>query len=110
MIKQMDLMTIPEQEKKEKMITNWAKDNGNYFLLYGKEISYFTLFRKYQFPEYTQETLGEVVLDCLRNLGYIYSIDIDLEKEAIEIWVKHDDEPTLLYLLKWDEGVVSYCG
>jgi hypothetical protein len=109
-VSSLNLMETPEEKEKEKLISNWANGQGNFFLLYGKEISYFTIFKKYQFPEYTQETLGEAVISCLEHLGDIYTIDINNENNSIEIWIKYNDEPTCLYLFNWDEGVVNYCG
>ncbi len=78
------------------------KYNNFYYMLYGKEISYFTLF-KIKEPQY----LGAEVIDCLRYVGKIKAIDLTEESDAVEIWVETDDGPTCLYLFPYDNGVVQ---
>lgn len=76
--------------------------NNTYYLLYGKELSYFTLF-KINNPAY----FGTEVIDCLKNIGSIKAIDTTEAGDAIEIWVNHDDiGPTCLYLFAYDNGLV----
>lgn len=80
---------------------------GNYYLLYGREISYFTLFER---KNETNETLGEVVLDCLKTFGKIYSYEFRDEEQTVEIWVHNekDNLATALYLFDYKDGVVYY--
>ena len=85
----------------------------NYYLLYGQEISYFTLFERESFiiqdSENLQQNLGEAVLDCLKVFDKIYSFE-RLDNGAIEIWVhnKNNDLATVLYLFDYTDGVVYY--
>lgn len=80
---------------------------GNYYLLYGREISYFTLFER---KNETNETLGEVVLDCLKTFGKIYSYEFRDEEQTVEIWVHNEKDSlaTALYLFDYKDGVVYY--
>ena len=73
-----------------------------FYMMYGKEISYFTLFEiidDFWFPSN--------VIECCANIGNIKAIDLTEAADAIEIWVMSDDEPTCLYLFPYDSGVVK---
>lgn len=77
------------------------KYNNEYYMLYGKEISYFTLFKLKQVESFPHEAI-----DCLQNIGPIKAIDLTEDKDAIEAWVMADDEATCLYLFPYDNGLV----
>lgn len=71
-------------------------------MLYGKEISYFTVFKIVE-PQY----FCEDVLDCCLNVGLVKAIDLTKAGDAVEIWVQpQDSEPTCLYLFPYDSGIV----
>lgn len=72
-----------------------------YYMLYGKELSYFTLF-KLKEPQY----LADEVIACLNNVGSIKAIDLTENEDAVEIWVQNENDPTVLYLFPYDNGVV----
>ena len=77
--------------------------HNKYFMLYGKEISYFTVFKIIE-PQY----LGEEVLDCCLNVGLVKVMDLTAAGDAVEIWVQpQDGEPTCLYLFPYDSGIVQ---
>ena len=89
--------------EKQKLINNFSVDTKNtYYMLYGKEISYFTLFKikEYQY-------FGAEVIDCLKYIGIIKAIDLTEANDAIEIWIENEDGPTCLYLFPYDTGVVQ---
>lgn len=77
------------------------KYNNEYYMLYGKEISYFTLFKLKQVESFPHEAI-----DCLQNIGPIQAIDLTEDKDAIEAWVMADGEATCLYLFPYDNGLV----
>lgn len=78
---------------------------NTFYMLYGREINYFTLFAKNAFAE-SEEKFSEAVYDCLSNIGPIHSIG-ETEDGAIEFWVAiNDNEATCLYLFPYDQGVV----
>ena len=83
-----------------------AADNKCY-MLYGKEIGYFTLFMRDAY-NWEIETLDLAVMECLANVGPVYSIELTAEKDAVEIWVKdiHQDLLTCMYLFPYDSGIV----
>lgn len=87
----------------------YEKTKNEFYMLYGKEISYFTLFRMDK-PEWFFE---ELIL-CLHSIGVIKAMDITEDESAVEIWVVDDDnEATCLYLFPYDNGLVKvgeYCG
>jgi hypothetical protein len=88
-------------------LENWRKDNCPY-LLYGKEISYFTLFVP---GEEKEDSFVDCVFDCLATIGnIIYSFDVASE-DAIEIWIDDGNgDATVLYLFDYSEGMVYYHG
>lgn len=90
------------------LINSYVYETNNiHYMLYGKEISYFTIFQRI---EGLTETVGEAVIDCLHSVGEIKSIDLTPEKDAFEIWVMYQDEATCLYLFPYDAGIVQVGG
>lgn len=87
-------------------ITHWADlHKDNFYLLYGKEISYFTLFMKDQAnPEVKNLAVG--VFECLDNIGDICSVERTEDQSAIEIWVNTPEGATCLYLFCYGNGIV----
>ena len=99
------LPTLAEDELKEKKCSIDAlnsKYNNEYYMLYGKEISYFTLFKIVE-PQY----FSYEVIECLKNVGDIKAIDLTEDKDAVEAWVIADGEATCLYLFPYDLGIVQ---
>ena len=97
------LPALADLEDKVDVIHKLHIDYGNfYYMLYGKEISYFTLFKVIE-PQY----FGNEVIECLKNVGVIKAIDFTETQDAIEIWVENEDGPTCLYLFPYDNGVVQ---
>lgn len=102
-ISQLSKLTEAELFDKDLLInTLHAKFNNEFYMLYGKEISYFTLFRIFDSIRF-----GNEVIDCLNNVGDIKAIDFTEPEDAIEIWVETEDGPTCLYLFPYDSGVVQ---
>ena len=100
-ISQLPAMEDMEQAT-ENIITLYEKYKNEYFMLYGKEISYFTLFKivdDFWFPA--------DVIDCCANVGTIKAMDLTENADAVEIWVENEDGPTCLYLFPYDNGVVK---
>jgi hypothetical protein len=89
------------------------KTNNKFYMLYGKEISYFTLFNNLDptigYVGYDISTDFFVVLvECLHNIGQIKSFDLTKAKDAYEIWVTTatDNKTTCLYFFPYDTGLV----
>ena len=81
-----------------------------YYLLYGKEINYFTLFHNDEFAGGSYGPLSQMVYECLKNVGTIYNISLTEAKDAIEIWAlpEGNEDVTCLYLFGYDQGIVEF--
>lgn len=99
-ISQLPILTNLE-DKKYTIYSLHAKFNNEFYMLYGKEISYFTLFKIFDAIYF-----GDEVINCLNNIGDIKAIDFTESKDAIEIWVQNAEGPTCLYLFPYDMGLV----
>ena len=90
----------------ENMIDNFhLKENNTFYMLYGKDKSYFTLF---QFDDGTKEfsKLSDGVITCIKETfdGIVAYEEVE---GAIEIWVKDKGEATVFYLFPYDQGIVG---
>lgn len=85
----------------------WKTPRTNkYYLLYGREIGYFTLF--VEDNDEDDNLLSDSLVECLESFEAIK--EYDMNEEAVEIWVKTEDGVTVLYLFGYDAGVVTYHG
>ena len=98
---------LPDLTDFSKAIANVRDLHGKYwnkyYMMYGKEISYFTLFEVCGNNEF-----GQDVIDCCLNVGTIKAMDMTETQDAIEIWVQPKDaDPSCLYLFPYDMGIVK---
>ena len=114
MIKQQGPLEEKDIKLKMNMLKEFSNTFGKYYLLYGREINYFTLFVKDKNQELESLDLG--VIECLSNIGTIYSIEYTKEKDAIEIWMEveintdtkeNEKLITCMYLFPYDAGIVK---
>lgn len=95
----------------QQVFESWMKDKTcKYFMLYGREINYFTIFNK-QEENAEFSTLFDAVKECLVSLGPVKSLAVnELEdgSSSIEIWIKYEDLTTCMYLFEYEEGIVTY--
>lgn len=112
-IKQQGPLEEKDIKSKMDMLKEFSNTFKKYSLLYGREINYFTLFVKDENCELESLDIG--VIECLNNIGTIYSIEYTKEKDAIEIWmeveINSDTEEseklvTCMYLFPYDAGIV----
>ena len=97
-------------EGAKKVFEDWSKFRYNeYFMLYGREISYFTIFKRIS-KNGEFESLFEALKTCLEHIGTVHGFDIVNDNSALEIWVNTNGEMTCLYLFEYDEGVVTFNG
>lgn len=79
--------------------------SNKYFLMYGREIHYVTLF-KHSDNEVAIDTIFETILE----VGDLISIDYNTEgdkQSVVEIWMRTKEErATLLYIIPYDRGIV----
>ena len=101
------LPVIDNIDEKIELIDNYFLTTKNcYYLLYGKEISYFTLFAMSPLMS-DLVGLGAAAIECLKNVGAIKAIDLTESGDAVEIWVESLTGPTCLYLFSYDAGLVE---
>lgn len=109
-ISQIPSLTENDLASKAKVVEEFITERNNtFYMLYGKEISYFTVFQK---AETETTRFYDVLLECLTNIGAsIYSIERTEDKFAIEIWIEAEAiGPTVLYLFEYDSGIVPFGG
>lgn len=113
-ISQLPDYTDSQWEGAEKVFNNWlTKRNSKYFMLYGREISYFTIYKQRTTLDETIEfgSLFDALKECLVSLGPVRSIAVnELEdgSSSIEIWVNYEGTVTCMYLFEYEEGIVIY--
>ena len=78
--------------------------NNKYYMLYSKDISYFTIMVIEKYGEIA--SLGDAVIECLQNIGNVKCIDYTENHDAIEMWIKYMDKVICAYLFPYDNGVV----
>lgn len=81
--------------------------NNNYYLMYGRNLHYVTLFTT---DSKGYDTAIDVIKDCLSAIGNLISMDFNTSdgEPSIEIWIRtaHSDAE-LLYLFPYDKGIVT---
>ena len=98
------LPDLTDWDRVTEVLTNFDIDwNNDYYMLYGKEISYFTVFKIKEHICFAREAI-----DIIKNIGSaVKVIDLTEVADAIEVWVMYDNEPTCLYLFPYDMGIVQ---
>lgn len=109
-VSQLPAFEDSQWEGAKKVFEDWSKFRYNeYFMLYGREISYFTIFKRIS-KNGEFESLFEALKTCLEHIGTVHGFDIVNDNSALEIWVNTNGEMTCLYLFEYDEGVVTFNG
>lgn len=108
-VSQLTAINIHEDTSFISQINAWrAATNNVYYMLYGREISYFTVFVADDYDA-DCDTLGDAVVECLDYVAkQVYSLELTEDKTAMEIWISADNETaTCLYLFPYDAGIVK---
>lgn len=105
LINQAPILIQEELENKAIEICNWMEETLNTnFMLYGKEISYFSLFKRV----YGYALNAEKICETLKAIGDVRSIEITEDRTGVEIWVlTKEGKNTCLYLFPYDTGVIE---
>ena len=83
-------------------------NNYKYLMLLCKEISYYTIFMK-DSKDWETMDLGNSVIECLLNVGHVLSVDLTEAQDAIEIWVRtNDNENICMYLFNCIDLIVRF--
>lgn len=93
---------------KNKLVQDINKYQNNfpdtqYFALIGWETHYFTVFTNVECGP-----IGNIVVECLENVGAIYDGYCNEGNGVYEIWVKQEQNPVKCYVLfPYDQGVID---
>lgn len=101
---------LPELDPSTKvsLINGYIDETENvFYMLYGKEINYFTILFLNKRSHLEAEDPGEVVIECLSNIGKIRAIELDEDQNVLEMWVMSNEEPTCIYMYGYDSGMVE---
>lgn len=103
------LPPLTEQQLEDIVGTLNFWGTANVYMLYGKEISYFTvLMLNSDNTDNDFNNFGEAIISLLNDISdTIYSIDV-VDDNAVEIWLKYQDTSTVLYLFNYEGGIVKY--
>jgi hypothetical protein len=100
------LPTMSDEDVRKALVEIANTITKRYYLLYFRELNYFTLFEK---DEHVDEHINESLWDCLNEISNdIRSIDRMEKGESWEIWVNYKDNIVVGYLFDYSNGVVYY--
>lgn len=90
------------------VIEDWYnKIDSDYFMLYGREINYFTIFHKKD--ENTEfSTMYEAIRECYNNVGEVHAVNPSEDGSAIEIWAEVQGKIIVMFLFDYKNGIVTY--
>lgn len=109
LVNQLKPLTKEEIFNKEKDFINLHKRFSNkHYMLLCKEYSYYTIFEEERII--MNKPFSDTVIEIITALGDIYSVEPTENNDAIEIWIKPDEEemPMVFYLFPYDTGVVKF--
>lgn len=111
-----DFNDIAAVDKLKERLWEWFHEDtkDQFYLLYGRDIHYLTLFnvpdrKENEYSIFPQPELS-LLRDVLEKVGRIISFDFNTTEgsPSIEIWLRTPEQPAeLLYLFPYDKGVVT---
>lgn len=100
------------QEYKDKIQDWYSKNSDMYFMFLSHNFKYYTIFEGNQYLfNPTPKNFGQVVVEVISDFAKVYSISLDEENNAWEIWATlkaSDKAPEIFYLFPYDKGVIHY--
>ena len=85
-------------------IRKYKNKDGKYFMLLCRDLNYYTLF---VIDLESDVRIEQEVLECLKELGTIKSVEEFEDKNVVEIWVQPEDsDPVVMYFFNYDKGVI----
>ena len=100
-------MTDEQINEAKNTIKNFITENSHFWMLLNNEKRYYTIFWLSDHRNISLDPrIEDEVIECLKELGTIKSIEqVD---DAIEAWIidKNDSEAYAYYLFNYDKGVV----
>jgi hypothetical protein len=96
-----------EIEKAKAVIREYVSNNADdYYMLLCHELKYFTVFAQDEYCD-VDETIENVIFDCLNYVGTVKSVELSKDGGAIEIWVTTPEDDTyVMYLFDYGRGIV----
>lgn len=82
------------------------REKNNYYMLLCRDYNYYTIFHQHD-DQWIADIFSKSVIDILKNIGDIISIDNTSDNVAIEIWMRIDNEAYCFYLFGYDAGIVE---
>lgn len=108
-VSQLPTMTMSDISSKMSIFEDLHKTARNtHYMLLCKEYSYYTIFECDSMLSIP--TFGAAVCEIVSKIGEVFSIELTENKDAIEIWIKPEEEENAMvfYLFPYDAGVVYY--
>ena len=85
-------------------IRKYKNKDGKYFMLLCRDLNYYTLF---VIDLESDVRIEQEVLECLKELGTIKSVEEFEDKNLVEIWVQPENsDPVVMYFFNYDRGVI----
>lgn len=99
------VLTDEELQNKKDIVDKFTNDNNNhYHMMLCHDRRDYTVF-------HTNSSVNSVyseLLECLKNRGKIYAIDITKDEGAIEIWLEIEEDMYCYYFFPYDSAIVEY--
>lgn len=103
---QMPEMTTAQKKEATELIQKYTKEatSETYYMLLGREINYYTVFPVLP-NNHSATPIASTVLECAADVGKVVDISLN-DANAIEIWVKTQDDATCLVFFDYTMGIV----
>lgn len=86
------------------LIDWFGKRPATYYLAYGRDVHYVTMFKNSAGNSFN-EASAQLVVDTIAAVGDI--ISMDYEDDRIEVWIRtKDSKAELIYIMPYDDGLV----
>ncbi len=100
-------LTATEKKRVLREIKTYFRNVDNkYFMLLCKERSDYTIFAFNDKNEVVMQKAMQDIKECFDNRGKLISVE-PAEGNALEIWLRVDDESFVYYLFPYDVGVIE---
>lgn len=103
---QMPEMTTAQKKEATELIQKYTKEatSETYYMLLGREINYYTVFPVLP-NNHSATPIASTVLECAADVGKVVDVSLN-DANAIEIWVKTQDDATCLVFFDYTMGIV----
>lgn len=103
---QMPEMTTAQKKEATELIQKYTEEatSETYYMLLGREINYYTVFPVLP-NNHSATPIASTVLECAADVGKVVDVSLN-DANAIEIWVKTQDDATCLVFFDYTMGIV----